>query len=180
MIDRVVDSISPVSEHTLQIITQESLGKETGGAVETILNAEITKDPLLIANCDQLVKIDINKFINTDLDGNLAIFKSQNPAHSYVKVKKGIITGIKEKEVISPHAVSGVYFFKDGLKFKKIAKKIVADGIKYNDEFYVSSVIKEMVEQGFKLGVQNCLTAVLGTPEDLQRFEVAVEIWQSL
>lgn len=172
MIERVVDSIKPSIPYNLQIITQESLGRKTKGAVETVLCGEITSAPLLIANCDQIVQLDIDKFIGTNLDGNIAVFKSDNPHHSYVKVKNNIITDIKEKEVISNHAVSGVYYFRNGISFKNCAKEVMRKSIKYNGEYYVSSVIAEMVKRGYKLKITETKTAILGTPSELQLFEV--------
>lgn len=180
MIERVITSIRPKCKYDLDIVTQETLGFTTKGAVETALYGRMGKQPLLIANCDQLVDLDINKFIETDLDANLAVFKSQSPYHSYVEVKDGLVTRIKEKVVISNNAVTGIYYFKSGYIFKKYALQVIENASKTNGEYYISSVLEAMLRDGLNIGVQDCQTAVLGTPEDLQRFEVAVKIWSRL
>src|SRR5690242_12227788 len=99
MITRVIESVLPNGACSVQVLTQENIGHPTGGAVETILCADITDEPLLIANSDQLVAFDVNKFIESAEDGIIATFRSNKPHHSYVKIKDGVVTEIKEKEV---------------------------------------------------------------------------------
>lgn len=167
-----------------------SLLEPTQGAVDTILKARehIIGGPILVANCDQLVDFDVNDFIKKSApDGSLVTFKSSNPHHSYVKLDEtdshrgrkdyiGIepfVDEIKEKEVISNHAVTGVYYFTKGTDFLESADEVIKNDERYKDEFYTSSVIKEMIRRGKKLNTYDAPTAILGTPEDLQRFETA-------
>jgi dTDP-glucose pyrophosphorylase len=177
MIQRVIENLRPNGSCSVQIIREV----ETRGAVETILCAEIDNRPLLIGNCDQLVAFDVNDFIaQSAKDGSLVTFKSNKPHHSYVTLDGGIISTIVEKEVISNIAVTGVYYFKDGEQFKQAAKKIIHKDIKTNGEFYVSSVIAELIDSGAEINTYEAPSAMLGTPEELQLFEAAVAVGKTL
>ena len=178
MVDRVIDNLSPDQSYTVQVV--RDLPQPTGGAVETILKADISDDPLLIGNCDQLAAFDVNEFLDTDLDGRLVVFKSNKPHHSYVQTDNGLVINIKEKEVISYHAVTGIYYFKSGRVFMSAAEMVIEEGIKTNGEFYVSSVIDKLIEAGYRIGIFEAPTAILGTPEELQLFEMAVKVGKTL
>lgn len=182
MIERVKENLRPYADHYFTVIRKEDLTKPTGGAVETILQAEIQDDePLLIGNCDQLASFDVMDFINTELDGRILVFRSNKPHHSFVEVNDtGIITDIREKEVISNLAVTGIYYFRRGKDFKYAAKQVIDNNTRVKGEFYVSSVINQMLINQLNLGVYEAPTAILGTPEELQLFEMAVSVGKRL
>lgn len=207
MVIRVADNVVPrdeegdhFDEDELIIITQEkhhvdlkdywgngrvlAIDQPTEGAVCTILVAEpFLKDdqPIIIANCDQLVDFDVNDFIATDLDGRIVTFPSNKDHHSYVLLDdNGIITDIKEKEVISNHAVTGVYFFKSSAAFIRAAKTVIDHDRRTKGEFYVSSVIDQMIKDGLHLTAYQANSTMLGTPEELQHFLVAASVAKTL
>jgi dTDP-glucose pyrophosphorylase len=169
---------------TLPIAAIQIMPKDpTGGAVDTLVKAEKhIEGELIIGNCDQLVAFDVNDFVEfgRGYDGCFVTFKSNKDHHSYVKKKYGIIKQIKEKEVISNEAVTGVYYFKNPSNFFAAAHKVVDDNILVRGEFYVSSVIDRMIEEGYRFSTYEAPSAMLGTPEELQLFEAAVEVGKEL
>ena len=193
MIDWVIDNVFPLDPlGEIYVANQDWVGK-TKGAVDTILKATSAiqrtgvnpdLEPLVIANCDQLIKIPdpVGNWGN----GIVFTFKSSNPAHSYVTVDdKYQITSIVEKPTTPPslNAVSGVYCFPTGGPFLK-ACRLVSQGISptasvgpdLGGEQYVSSALAMMIASGLTLYAVDAPTAILGTPEDFQRFEVVHNI----
>jgi dTDP-glucose pyrophosphorylase len=190
MIQRVIDNIRPggLALSRVTVLSQVPLPfieadvkviGPTRGAVETILQADIRDgERLLVANCDQLVSTDWA--VHGSADGAIATFRSSKPHHSYVHTRDGIIDSIVEKRVISELAVAGVYSFSDGGWFRAAAAKVLADDRRVLNEFYVSTVISEMITQGAKLRTFDADVAILGTPEELQLFEAAARVARSL
>lgn len=108
-------------EHNVNFIPIDKL---TEGAACTILYARkyINNDePLLIANSDQIIDINIAEFIDDcnerNLDGSILTFidRYKDPKWSFAKIdKNNLVCEVKEKTVISEYATAGVYFFKRG------------------------------------------------------------------
>lgn len=188
MLQRVIENIRPGEEHRITVLSRTFFGLEgaevrvigpTRGAVETILRADIRDgECLMIANCDQLVSTDW--IVPAPADGAVATFRSNKPHHSYVHVTGGFIDAIAEKKVISDRAVAGVYLFSDGGRFRAAAEKVLRDDRRVLGEFYVSTVISAMIDEGAKLRTFDADVAILGTPEELQLFEAAAHVARSL
>lgn len=203
MIDRVMESITAgyEGEYAAQIIVRKEhkvkhpavveLDSPTQGAVDTLLSAKASTmqapgDSLLVANCDQyLSDFNLQDAINEadGYDGFILTFKSGNPHHSYVVTdENGVITEIKEKQVISNQAVFGVYYFSEVDPFMQSCLDVVESGEKFNNEFYVSTALANMIERGFKLKaikVSSEQKHILGTPEELEQFLSRVEAGKS-
>lgn len=168
MIHRVVRNVRPLDDGMV-VVADKSLVGETKGAVETILRAGVFPDqPLVVANCDQLIVLpdEIPR-------GNVVFtFRSGNPAHSYVIADThDRITEIREKVVISNRAVSGVYLFETAAPFLNACQQVLDNE---GGELYISSALKRMIRAGHTLLACDVPTAILGTPEDFQRFSVAM------
>jgi NDP-sugar pyrophosphorylase family protein len=151
----------------------------TGGALETILKARdvIQEGPLLVANCDQLVGFDVNNFLaSAQHDGTFVTFKSSKEHHSYVLVENGVIRSIVEKMAVSYDAIAGVYYFADGLAFLNAAEEVVRKDYRVLGEYYVSTAIYLMIERGYRFTTYDAPVAILGTPEEMQLFEMAVKV----
>jgi dTDP-glucose pyrophosphorylase len=185
MVDWVADNVHPLDPHgDLHIITQTTVGK-TSGAMETIRRALVAYppragEPLVIANCDQLIDYDPEWVLSGGTGhGLIFTFKSASPAHSYVtKDKRGRITGIVEKPSNPPSedAVSGVYYFTNAAAITTALKDARALSAGQGQETYFSVAIQNMIDQEYTLYAIDAPTAILGTPEDFQRFETAVSI----
>jgi NDP-sugar pyrophosphorylase family protein len=191
MVEMVIDNITPVNVNEVILITRThhnckeelnispyklniiELDAPTEGSLQTILHAEsfIKDNELVLANCDQKIVFDVNDFILKckQFDGGLITFTSTNPHHSYVQINnEGIITDIIEKEVISNIAVAGIYYFKDASSFIEASKEVIKSNIRQKGEFYVSSALKLMINNGFKLSIYDAPSIMLGTPEELK------------
>lgn len=178
MVDRVVENARELEPHMEWFVaTQEHVGK-TKGAVDTILRVwnriEIPADePLVIANCDQLLKFDDPQLYG---NGTIFTFRSAATAHSYVVTDAmERIKSIVEKPGKPPsdRAVSGVYWFARPGPFIEACQAV--NRMFNGREQYVSAALDWMIEQGYTLYAEDAPTAILGTPEDFQRFEVALQ-----
>ena len=114
--------------------------KLTEGAACTVLLAEHlidNEDSLVIANCDQYLQWDFADYIkfSKSFDGCLVTFNSTNPHHSYVRCRKGIVTDVAEKIVISDKASAGIYYFKRGSDYIKSSHRMIEKNIRTNNEF---------------------------------------------
>ena len=133
---------------------------------------------LIIANADQIIDVDINKFVlfarKSKADGVIMTFNSQHPRWSYARVdKKGIVLETAEKKVISNHATAGIYYFKHGKLFVEGAYTMLAKDIRFNNDFYVCPVYNELILSGKKITIWEIKQSQmhgLGTPEDLNKY----------
>lgn len=155
------------------------IDKLTEGAACTVLHAHrlINNDtPMLIANSDQIVDMNIADYINDSdnrkLDGSVLCFEDNDPKWSFAKVNSdGLITMIREKEVISNNATVGIYYFHKGSDFVENAIDMFVRNERVNNEFYVAPVYNYAIEKGRKFGIYNINKEQMhgtGTPEDLQ------------
>jgi dTDP-glucose pyrophosphorylase len=161
-----------------------ALNSKTEGAVCTVLRAEhiINNDaPLIIANSDQLILgLSMTDFLAKaqEYDGYVITFNSTNPHHSYVRLQKGEVVELAEKKVISDNAVAGIYYYKKGGDFVKYAKQMIKKNIRHNNEFYISPVYNELLQDKKRLGIYEVSVNdkhMLGTPEELNIFLDKVE-----
>ncbi|MBI2599293.1 glycosyltransferase family 2 protein, partial [Candidatus Daviesbacteria bacterium] len=153
----------------------------TQGAACTVLNAidYIKSDTeLIIANADQIIDVDINKFIQfarkSKADGVIMTFNSQHPKWSYARVdKKGRVLEVAEKKVISDQATVGIYYFKKGSDFVTSAFSMIEKNIRFNNDFYVCPTFNEMILAGKNIinwEIKQSQMHGLGTPEDLNKY----------
>lgn len=158
-----------------------TVDKLTEGAVCTVLKARklINNDvPLMIANSDQIVDVDIAKFIDEckskALDGSIMTFidKERNPKWSFAKVdENNLVTQVKEKQLISNIATVGIYLFSRGQYFVDSAIDMIVENDRVNNEFYVCPVYNYAIAVGKKIGIHNIgfnQMHGMGTPKDLK------------
>ena len=166
--------------HNAEFISIEKL---TEGTASTVLYARKyinDENPLLIANSDQLVHIDIQEFINDSLerslDGSILTFKDKelNPKWSYAKAdSNGNVTEVQEKIAISDNATVGIYYFAKGEFFVNSAIDMIIHNDRVNNEFYTCPVYNYMINERLKVGlyqIKSTEMVGLGTPEDLELY----------
>ncbi len=159
------------------------IDKLTEGAACTVLYAHRLIDndiPLLVANSDQIVDMNIADFVNDSktrkLDGSVLCFidPELNPKWSFAKVDNlGLITEIKEKQPISDEATVGIYYFERGISFVENAIDMFVRNDRVNNEFYVAPVYNYAISRGEKYGIYNIDSSAMhgiGTPEDLNEY----------
>lgn len=157
------------------------IDKLTEGAACTVLHAHrlINNDtPLLIANSDQIVDMNIADYISDsnarNLDGSVLCFQDDDSKWSYAKIDdNGYIVVIKEKVVISEHATVGIYYFAKGRIFVENAIDMLVRNERVNNEFYVAPVYNYAIDKGDKFGIYSIDMSQMhgtGTPEDLDKY----------
>ena len=153
----------------------------TEGAACTVLHAhrQINNSiPLLIANSDQIVDMNIGDYLNDSdsrkLDGSVLCFEDDDTKWSYAKIdENGIITAIEEKIVISQHATVGIYYFARGNDFVQNAIDMIIRNERVNNEFYVAPVYNYAIANGGRFGIYSINKSQMhgtGTPEDLDKY----------
>jgi dTDP-glucose pyrophosphorylase len=206
MIQVVIDNLTPSCLHRFIFICQRVHVKEYGlrekltqfapgselieieglteGAACTVLKASSlidSSDPLMIANSDQYVDTDINRYLAIEserqLDGLIMTMKATHPKWSFAATDAAcFVTKVAEKDPISDDATVGIYNFARGANFVLAANQMIKKDLRVNGEFYVAPVYNEMIERGAKIGIANIGDDQgngmfgIGTPEDLQLF----------
>ncbi len=204
MIQLVIENLTPKTEHKFILISKKEqydkyslhqifnnatkgnfisipLSLPTQGAACSALNAVDyinNEQELIIANADQIIDADINKFIKfarqSKADGVIITFKSHHPRWSYARTDKaGNVLEVAEKKVISDHATAGIYYFKTGSAFVKSAFSMIAKNIRFNNDFYICPIFNELILAGRKVvtwEIRQSQMHGLGTPEDLNNF----------
>ena len=205
MIKVVVDNLTPKCEHRfIFICLQEHIDRYdlvkqlksytrnsevigingvTEGQVCSVLLAKRffnNDDPLMTANSDQFIDIDINEYLDDmterQLDGLIMTMKSQDPKWSYARTDaNGYVIETAEKKVISDDATVGIYNFARGRDLVWSAEYMIADNIRVNNEFYTCPCYNYLIRKGMKIGVHSIGEEYngmygLGIPSDLDFF----------
>lgn len=205
MIKVVIDNLTPAREHRFIFICQAAhvgayglkdklrewapgcaivqLDGLTDGAACTVYAARElidSDDPVMIANSDQYVDIDINDYLRTmdvqQADGLIMTMKADDPKWSFVGfAEDGHISRVVEKEVISDEATVGIYNFRSGRQLIAAIESMFDKNLRVNGEFYVAPAYNEMIEGGARIihystGSEGAGMYGLGTPADLDLF----------
>jgi NDP-sugar pyrophosphorylase family protein len=160
-----------------------SVDQVTEGAACTVLLARElidTDDPLMLANSDQWVDVDIDRYLDgmerQRADGLIMTMTASDPKWSFVGLDQaGMATRVVEKEVISDEATVGIYNFRRGRDFVRAADGMIARNLRVNGEFYVAPVYNELIGEGARVAIHNVGREGagmygLGVPADLERF----------
>ena len=155
-------------------------------ALENLINENnkvLLESPILSIDSDNFYKTNIIDYWNGE--NKIFTFKDYNiqnnsPKFSYIKFNDNqLIEIIKEKEFISisddyNYACCGAYGFKSLEDLYKYACKIINDdNNKINNEYYISSIIKSMINDNYEFynkTIDNKYYFSLGTPEQVNKF----------
>ncbi len=155
----------------------------TQGAACTVLLAKEFIDhdaPLMIANSDQFVDIDVNEYLGNgergNADGFIMTFRASDPKWSYCRMEGPLVKEVVEKKVISDIATVGVYNFRQGRRFVEATERMIDRNLRVNGEFYVAPVYNLMIEAGARITISEIPpegTGMhgIGTPDDYHRFQ---------
>jgi len=204
MIELVIDNLKPEQDHCFIFICQAEhlrkyplralledkspgckileVNKVTEGAACTVLLAKeyINNDnQLMVANCDQFIDVDINKYLSClkpNVDGLIMTMKENSNKWSYIELNsQNQIIRVVEKEVVSDEATVGIYNYQRGSDFVDAAESMIAKNLRVNNEFYVAPTYNEMIAHRkainyFNIGGLGKGMHGLGTPDDLRDF----------
>lgn len=204
MIERVIENLNisnatyiliarkehiALEEETINFLKQKYniivvvIDNVTEGAICTVLYTRkyINNDvPLLLANCDQIVNVNIQSYIEDcfqkKADGSILTFKDEerNPKWSFAKTdKNNWVTQVKEKEAISEFATVGLYFFTKGKYCVNYAIDMIVRNDRVNNEFYTCPIYNYAIKEGKKIThylIKPEEMFGIGTPDDLNKF----------
>jgi len=153
------------------------IDKLTRGQSETACLAKHlvdTSQPLLIFNIDtQFSSTTLAKnLLLKDIDGVLGAFYSEEPRFSFAALNnEGFVTKTAEKEVISTHALTGLYHFTNSDDFFEAAESAFEKNESTKGEFYIAPLYNHLIAKGRRLMVDMAEEVnILGTPEELNIF----------
>lgn len=150
-----------------------------GAACTSLLFKEYinNNDELIITNCDQIMEWDASKFLTiaSHHDGCVVTYHANTEKNSYAKIdKKGSVTEIREKEVISNVSLNGIHYWKKGKYFVESAEEMINNNDRsINGEFYIGPTYNYMIKKSLTVGIYhipNQQHHPVGTPEDLETF----------
>ena len=149
-------------DHTLSLLTGDQstiikIEKDTKGAVCSALLAidEINNDtPLMICNGDQIIKESLDNILEyfSNYDAGVVSTTSVHPRWSYIRTDGKQVVELAEKRPISKDAVAGVFYYKKGSDFVDAAMEAIRKDANYNDMYYISSTINELVLKNKNIG----------------------------
>ncbi len=135
------------------------LNGETKGALCTCLMAIDyinNDDPLIIANYDQVIDIDINEIVSgfkkSSVDCGVITFENIHPRWSYIRLDNDEVVEVAEKKPISKHAIAGFYWYSRGLDFVDAAQKTILKDNDLDGRFYISASLNEMILKNKSVG----------------------------
>jgi dTDP-glucose pyrophosphorylase len=180
------DQLTKILKDLVPDCIEIQVDREQYGAADACLYAEKYIDneqPLIITNCDQLLRWDAQEFLDDldskDPDGAISIFKSNDSKNSFAIIKDESVIELAEKKVISDNALMGIHYWKHGKDFVSSAKKLLTEyktiGLK---ECYISNTYNYLIEDGMYIMpfyMQKNSFIPLGTPEDVNIYEAKVK-----
>ena len=148
--------------------------------------------PVLIAASDNAVLIDSKKYAelvnDAGVDAIAFTFRGnptseRNPgAYGWVPVDgEDTATGVSVKKAISEdplndHAIVGAFWFRSAGLYRRALERLIKNNNRVNNEFYIDSMLGELVEMGHKVKVFQVDHYICwGTPNDYKTYEY----WQS-
>lgn len=151
----------------------EVINEVLNGAVLTCLEGvkNITDDePIIFNDCDHMFTCeDFYEYCLNEkkYDGILLSFVSRDPKFSYLLLEDDLVKMTKEKEVISEHAICGVYYFKNKNIFVESTKEYL-ENCNYS-EYFVSGVYNIMARNNLNIGYFDVdMHVSFGTPTEYE------------
>lgn len=175
-------------EISLTEITEVTSGPATTVAIG--LEALDRDLPVIVANSDQFLSLEIDKWLDDiesrDLDGSILVMRDTDPKWSFAKIdSEGFVEEVREKEVISDLATCGVYYFRSPYDLGRAITLQVEENGTVNNEYYIAPIYNYFVQQGklvgvFDLGLVSQVMFGLGTPGDYEGFLSSVHFDKAL
>lgn len=154
------------------------LEQVTRGQAETVYLALGECDmelPLVIFNIDTYFYSPTleDALLDPANDGVLGCFNSSEDRFSFARTDEQgkYVIDVREKEVISEHALTGLYTFKDAQDFKETYEYHQANDLTVRGEFYIAPLYNYLIAQGKRYVLDEAESHfILGTPEEYEQF----------
>jgi hypothetical protein len=148
-----------------------------GQATTALLAGPAVRDqeaPFLIYNIDTHVRRGAMTAPTTRVDGWIPVFPGAGAAWSFAAVDDlGMVTGLREKVRISPHATVGLYWFGSFAMFDRLYADHFAAGGSAAGERYVAPMYNTLIDNGAAVRLQHLVSddvTPLGTPAEVAQF----------
>src|SRR5262249_30990513 len=133
-------------------------------------------EPLIIYNADTYCRTSLSQRLQgleASVDGLISVFRAPGDKWSFARAdERGRVVETAEKRRISDWATTGLYHFTRGRDFVRHADAMIENNDRTGGEFYVAPVYNRMIAAGSDIRIDVAEEVwVLGTPEDLDRFE---------
>lgn len=105
-------------------------------------------------------------------DAGILTLPASEPKYSYAQVCDGEVVRTAEKQVISAYGTVGLYWFRHGSDFVKAAERMIEDGDRFKNEFYVCPVFNYLPRTK-RIGFYNIPAErahFLGAPEEYTKY----------
>lgn len=171
-------------DQVLRILTDNrstivKIENNTKGAACSALLAidEIDNDtPLVISNGDQIFNEDLNKVIDylSTFDAGVVCTTSVHPRWSFIRTEGNEVIETAEKRPISKDAIAGIFFYQKGSYFVNSAMEMIKKDANYNDVYYISSTINELILENKRVGFYKIPTEKYDcfySPEKIKEYE---------
>jgi NDP-sugar pyrophosphorylase family protein len=139
-----------------------------------------TSLPVVVANSDQYINADLSDFykflLESDIDGSILCMEDSDPKWSYVRVtNNGLVSEVREKEVISRFATVGIYGFRSASLMFTAFQEMINQGDTTQGEYYVAPCYQYLINNGLKIQAMNLgligdVMYGLGIPSDYEVF----------
>lgn len=131
------------------LLTKNNLQGPAKTVYEALVLINKTR-PVAVVNCDQYIDFDFNGDVpqNTCF---MTIYAEFTNKSGYVKIKKGLITGVAEKKNISNLASAGVFIFPSGEVLFNSLKQLFEEKLTIKGEYYISSAMNYLISAGYKV-----------------------------
>ena len=174
-LENTVRSLSGIPDELLSFCW---LDEVTNGQATTVLEGlqgVKEEEPLVIFNIDTTF-LDpglSGALQKSDWDGLLGSFHSQAPNLSYAALDaQGEVTEVAEKEVISSHALNGLYAFRSVALFRDCYQRLNEEVLAQKGEVYVAPLYNYLLQEGRCVRLSSTQeTYPLGTPEEVALFK---------
>jgi dTDP-glucose pyrophosphorylase len=134
--------------------------------------------PLVVANCDQVMRWDGEKFIRycqrENYDGVVVTYHESTPKNSYARLNRvGDVVEVREKSQISCVSLNGIHYWKKASYFLDSAQEMIERNDRTNNEFYIAPSYNYMISKGLRVGIfhiPNEQHHAIGTTHDLEKY----------
>jgi hypothetical protein len=157
-----------------------TIDSPTDGQATTALLArqcwEDVCDPIAIYNIDTYVANEAMDVHDIRGAGWMPCFAGSGDKWSFAAADdEGIVTEVREKQRISPHATLGLYWFDSFGRYIDVYRRYYSDPLRIEaSERYIAPLYNQLVEDGARVYIQVVpadQVFPLGTPEDVRLFE---------
>ncbi len=166
-----LDTSAPCSIVTLPEVTE--------GQLCTVLACRdqiATSEDLLVASSDTYVLSKLASAIKRRSRGCAGIISvADMPGESWSFARtddRGTVVEVAEKERVSNHASTGLYYFSDGSVFVDMAERLLRRGEKTRGEYYVAPLYRDYIARRWRVEIDVAREMWdMGTPEAKEGFE---------